>query len=164
MWIRNRHPASLCVLLALALAGCYPGQAEYSEMPIPPDAQRIHVSGEWFGSGLHLDPATVNAGEVYIDVDDDLGIVVFVEAGDAPASPMAVVDPGCDDPERQRAENPQDGVLGYCGVNVHKVVLSEGSYEFFIAGEFVADPDSSQYVFVSRAEDERPRTPLEVLP
>jgi hypothetical protein len=191
MWIANSHPHSpggakqrfrvrrstiAFVALVAPLAGCVPGAPVHPDMSIPADAQRLHVSADWFGSGLHLDPATLRAGDVYIEVDDDLGIVMLVEtasgSADSPPALVSVDDQllgDCDSHERQQAENPQDGVLGYCGTVIHKVVLSEGSYAVFIAGEGVRvrpahSPTRSAYDFVPRPEDERPTTSLEVMP
>ncbi len=111
-----------------------------------------------------------------VEVDDDLGIVMLVETAssgaDGPPALLSVDDEmlgGCDSDERQRAENPLDGVLGYCGTVIHKVVLSEGIYDFFVGGESAYEnpidmSDPSSYDFIPSPEDERPTTPLEVAP
>lgn len=131
-------------LLAALLVACGRGQR-----PIPPGAQQVHVVVS--ASGVHLEPDTVRAGDVYVVLDTPRSSVGFVERkrtqaeapgplsdddlarlarGDTEGTAMGGFDlSGCSD--AQRAEDL--GQQGYCG-NVFKVVLQAGKYAFLGPG------------------------------
>jgi len=139
----------LACLLARTVAGCGRGQA-----PIPSGAQQVHVVVT--GSGVHLDPATVPAGDVYVVLDTPGSSVGFAQRqrtaaetpgplsdadldrlsrGDTESTAIGGFgDTGCS--AEQRAED--RGQMGYCG-NVFKMVLTAGKYAFF-AGDLDGGP------------------------
>jgi len=130
---------ALVGLLATAVVGCGPAST-----PIPSGAQEVHVVVT--ESEVRLEPATVNAGDVYLVLDAPPdGSIVFVEqqlaAGDTPgplsdealdrlaqgdteATAIGGIDAGGCSPEQDAAAR---GHMGPCG-NVMKVVLVEGKY------------------------------------
>jgi hypothetical protein len=128
-------------LSAAALVGCGRGQ-----VAIPAGSQVVFVVAT--DSEVHLEPATVQAGDVYILLETPGSSVGFVQGkrtaaetpgalseedltrlarGDTEGTAIGGFDDvGCS-PE-QRAED--HGQMGVCG-NVFKVVLSAGKYAFF---------------------------------
>jgi hypothetical protein len=145
---RTRALAVLIGLFAIATAGCWRGQAT-----IPPGGQQVHVSVT--GATVHLDPATVRAGDVYVVLDTPGSSVGFASRqtsaestpgpltdddlarlglGDTQGTAISgFADVGCS--ADQRAED--RGLMGYCG-NVFKETLTPGKYAFFIG-----DPEGS---------------------
>jgi hypothetical protein len=143
---RTEPVAVLIVLLAIATAGCWRGQAT-----IPPGGRLVHVVVT--GANVRLDPATVPPGDVYVVLDtpgSSVGFASRQDSAEATPGPMADDDlarlalgdtqwtaisgfdnVGCS--ADQRAED--WGLMGYCG-NVFKERLTPGKYAFFIG-----DPD-----------------------
>jgi hypothetical protein len=138
---RSLTTVALAVLSIVLLAGCGRGQAA-----IPAGSQVVVVVAT--ESEVHLEPATVRAGDVYVLLerpgssvgfaqrmrtatetpgplsDDDL---VRLAHGDTQGTAIGGFDQvGCS-PE-QRAED--RGGMGYCG-NVFQIVLTPGKYAFF---------------------------------
>lgn len=132
-------------LLLVVLAGCGREQTD-----IPAGAQQLHVSVT--EAGIHLDPLTARAGDLYVVMDTPGSSVGFVQRQAAAETPGPMTDEdldrfahgdlqgtaisgfsdtGCS--AEQRAED--RGRLGPCG-NVVLVVLTEGKYAFFLG-----DPD-----------------------
>ena len=125
-------------LLTSLVVGCGRGQT-----PIPPGAQVVHVVAT--ESEVRLDPASVQAGDVYLVLDEPVGgSFSFVERkrtaaetpgplgdddlerlaqGDTEGTSIGSFSIGCD--AAQQAED--RGQMGYCG-NVWKVSLVEGKY------------------------------------
>jgi hypothetical protein len=173
-----RHSTVAFVGLLTVLTGCWPGQSEHSELPIPAGAQTVRVSVT--ESALVLDPATVRAGDVYLVLDNDLSgdrdgyhLVTFVpqDSGETP-DPLPDVDSqllaGCAAEERDLADGAPNGALGYCGANVVMVTLGEGKYTFVVRGEaFLRDEPNqpSEWIFVRASGGSAPpMAVLEVLP
>jgi hypothetical protein len=138
--MRVRSTLSL-VLAVLLVVGCGRGQTA-----VPAGAQLVAVSAT--GSEVHLDPATVRAGDVYVVLETPGSSVGFAQRKSTAAErPGALTDEdlarlahgdtqgteigGFDDhgcsPE-QRADD--RGRMGPCG-NVFKLVLRAGKYAFF---------------------------------
>ena len=132
-----RHSAvALVGVLAIVLVGCS------RTTPMPAGARQIHVLVT--ASEVRLDPATVQAGDVYLVLDGPVQSVSFVQRkrteaetpgpltddelarlahGDTQGTSIEGMSVGCSD--SQRAED--RGQMGPCG-NVYKVVLVEGKY------------------------------------
>ena len=130
----------LCVL-SVTLSGCGRGQT-----PVPAGAQLVHVSV--VGTEVRLDPATVQAGDVYVVLDTPGSSVGFAQRlrtaaetpgpltdedldrlahGDTEGTSIGGFDDtGCS--AEQRAED--RGRMGPCG-NVFKIVLTPGKHAFF---------------------------------
>ena len=129
------------VVAALLVVGCGRGQEA-----VPAGAQLVAVRAT--GSEVHLDPATVRAGDVYVVLETPGSSVGFVQRkstaeerpgpltdedlarlarGDTQGTAIGGFDDfGCS-PE-QRAED--RGRMGPCG-NVFRLVLGPGKYAFF---------------------------------
>ena len=129
------------VVAALLVVGCGRGQEA-----VPAGAQLVAVRAT--GSEVHLDPATVRAGDVYVVLETPGSSVGFVQRkstaeerpgpltdedlarlarGDTQGTAIGGFDDfGCS-PE-QRAED--RGRMGPCG-NVFRLVLGAGRYAFF---------------------------------
>ncbi len=60
--MRYLAPAGILDLEWFAFVGCGPGGT-----PIPPGAQQVHVAVD--GSGVHLEPVTLRAGDAYVVFD-----------------------------------------------------------------------------------------------
>jgi hypothetical protein len=139
--MRMQRSCLWLVLAVLLVVGCGRGQEA-----VPAGAQLVAVSAT--GSEVHLDPATVRAGDVYVVLETAGSSVGFVQRkstaaeqpgpltdedlarlahGDTQGTAIGGFDDiGCS-PE-QRAED--RGRMGPCG-NVFKVVLGVGKYAFF---------------------------------
>ncbi len=135
----------LAALLAGAVAGCGRGQAT-----VPPDATLVHVTVA--GPSVHLEPATVPAGDVYFVLEVPGSSVSFamrkrtaeetpgpftdadldrLAAGDDEGTSISGFDDvGCSDDQRAADR----GMLGPCG-NVFKEVLGPGKYAFYVDGD-----------------------------
>jgi hypothetical protein len=139
--MRRSKTLGACVALVVAvLAGC--GQSQ----SVPSGAQLVHLVAT--ASEVHLSPATVHAGDVYLELDDpaDGGSFVFVVgAATAAATPGPLTDtaleqlahgdtqgtgqssegPSCSGPQgADRGHLAQPGVCG----DVFKFVLVPGKY------------------------------------
>jgi hypothetical protein len=130
--------AAFVGLLAVVFAGCGRGQT-----PIPPGAQVVHIV--LTESEVHIDPATVRSGDVYLVLDAPLdGGFNFVERqrsadetpgplsdddlerlahGDTEGTSIGGHSSGCS--ASQRAED--RGLMGPCG-NVMMATLRPGKY------------------------------------
>ena len=114
--------------------------------PIPPGAQQVHVAAT--DSELHLQPATVRAGDVYVILDGPRESITVVSRkrtaeerpgpmtdedldrlaqGDTEGTAMEGISVGCSAEQRAAAR----GMVGYCG-NVYKLVLAAGKYAFLL--------------------------------
>ena len=138
----NRLARTILVLGLLGgVVGCSGGLT-----PIPSGAQQVHIADT--ESSLHLEPATVRAGSVYVVLDGPRQSVVFVaqkRTAEATPGPMSDADldrlrhgdtegtsiegisVACSAEQRAAAR----GQLGYCG-NVYKLVLAPGKYAFLL--------------------------------
>ena len=163
-------------LLTSLVVGCGRGQT-----PIPPGAQVVHVVAT--ESEVRLDPASVQAGDVYLVLDEPVdGSFSFVERkrtaaetpgplgdddlerlaqGDTEGTSIGSFSIGCD--AAQQAED--RGQMGYCG-NVWKVSLVEGKYAILGPGwteqetEASVDPTADPAGFIAPPS----MAVLEVLP
>lgn len=152
-------------LLTSLVVGCGRGQT-----PIPPGAQVVHVVAT--ESEVRLDPASVQAGDVYLVLDEPVGgSFSFVERkrtaaetpgplgdddlerlaqGDTEGTSIGSFSIGCD--AAQQAED--RGQMGYCG-NVWKVSLVEGKYAILGPGwteqetEASVDPTADPAGFIA---------------
>jgi hypothetical protein len=132
-------------ILALVLVGGIPIGCT-GLTPVPSGAQQVHVTST--DSELHLQPATVRAGDVYVVLDGPRQSVVLVSRkrtaeetpgpmtnadlerithGDTEGTSIEGLSVGCS--AKQRAAS--RGMVGYCG-NVYKLVLSAGKYAFLL--------------------------------
>jgi hypothetical protein len=147
MWL---HRSNLWLVLAVLLvAACGRGQEA-----VPAGAQLVTVSVT--GSAVHLDPTTVQAGDVYMVLETPNASVGFVQRkstaeerpgpltdddlarlarGDTEGTAIGGFDDSGCSPE-QRAED--RGRTGPCG-NVFKLVLRAGKYAF-LAGDLDGAP------------------------
>jgi hypothetical protein len=137
----SRTAAAAAGVLALVVAGCGLGEAT-----IPSGAQMVHLVAT--ASVVSLDPATVHAGDVYLQLDEsaDGGSFLFVERkAEATATPGPLTDddlarlargdtmgtsisgagPSCIGP--QEAGRGHLAAPGVCG-NVFKFALGPGKY------------------------------------
>jgi hypothetical protein len=128
-------------LLVGVLAGCGQGQST-----VPPGAQLVHLVAT--GSEVRLDPPSVRAGDVYLQLDEPLdgGSFIFVERmsteeetpgpltdndlerlahGDTQGTSSSAYGPSCGGP--QGAARGHLVAPGVCG-NVWKFVLVPGKY------------------------------------
>ena len=152
-------------LLTSLVVGCGRGQT-----PIPPGEQVVHVVAT--ESEVRLDPASVQAGDVYLVLDEPVGgSFSFVERkrtaaetpgplgdddlerlaqGDTEGTSIGSFSIGCD--AAQQAED--RGQMGYCG-NVWKVSLVEGKYAILGPGwteqetEASVDPTADPAGFIA---------------
>jgi len=145
--------AIVFALFAGALAGCS------RATPIPPGAQVVHVAIT--ASGVRLDPSTIHAGDVYLEIDEPMdGSIAFVERmrtadetpgplddedlarlaqGDVGGFSIGGLDAGGCSAEQDAEDG---GKLGPCG-NVMKVVLAPGSYAI-LGGAPEVDPSTGR--------------------
>ena len=117
------------LLVTIALAGCEPGP-----IAIPPGAQEIHaiVSGDT----VRLEPATVQAGTIYLVVDAPGTTVFFVEGQDT-ADESSVGPLSDDDLDRiVRGDTFHTGMNAYANSGnhgkVYELVLAAGKYAFLV--------------------------------
>ena len=122
--------AALVGVLALFLSGTVRGHA-----PVPAGAQVVHVA---VAATARLNPATVNAGDIYVVLDTPRSSVAFTQdeltGTQIPLSGSFSL-AGCTDAQRAADR----GQLGYCG-NVFRVTLPAGKYVFI--GPSEAGPPS----------------------
>jgi hypothetical protein len=133
------------VILVLGLVGGIPMGCGVPR-PIPSDAQQVHVAAT--ESELHLQPATVRAGDVYVVLDGPRESLVVVSrkrtaaetpgpmtdddldrlaGGSTEGTAIEGLSVGCSAEQRAAAR----GKVGYCG-NVFKLVLAAGKYAFLL--------------------------------
>lgn len=117
------------LLVTIALAGCEPGP-----VAIPPGAQEIHaiVSGD----SVRLEPPTVQAGTIYLVLDEPRREVLLVEAkrtAESPAGPLT-------DEDLDRIAHGDTFHTSITGGfangeqygNVTRLVLAAGKYAFLV--------------------------------
>ena len=147
--MRVQRTTAWLVLAVLLVVGCSRGQAA-----VPAGAQLVAVRAT--ESAVHLEPATVRAGDVYVVLETPGSSVGFVQRkstaaeqpgpltdedlarlahGDTEGTQIGGFDDNGCSPE-QRAED--RGRTGPCG-NVFKLVLGPGKYAFF-AGDLDGAP------------------------
>ena len=125
MTSRVRSAAVVLMLVGL-LAGCD------SATTIPGGAQQVHVDAT--GATVHLDPATVRAGDVYLVVDLPAGGASFAMLEES-GGPMSDADLA----RLTQAGDEQGlttvGIDNSCCGKVHKVTLAAGKYAFVLQAD-----------------------------
>lgn len=128
-FVRRSKTLGVCLALLVAvLAGCGP-------QTVPPGAQLVHLVAT--ASEVHLSPATVHAGDVYLELDEpaDGGSFLFVgpltdttlerlAIGDTEGSGLTSYGPSCSG--AQGADRGHVAQPGVCG-NVFKLVAAGAS-------------------------------------
>ena len=126
--MRGSRPLIVILGLAGVLAGCH------GHTVIPSGAQEVHFTV--VGSELRLAPTTALAGDIYVVVDTPGAVIYLVQR-----KATAAEEPGpmSDDDLVRLARGNTQGMSVTCCFetrepygNIHKVVLSAGTYAFTI--------------------------------